>query len=272
MPSHRVVVVIPVKDEEVHLRRCLESVGGAWPVVVVDGGSSDGTVAIARECGVTVLERAWTGYAEQKNWALAHLPIESDWVLFLDADEQLTPALRDEIEDVVRTDAAAFAIPRRYVFLGKELRHAWWYPDYQIRLFRRGRARFEERLVHEHPVVDGVIRPLEQALIHDNQKGLTAFLERHMRYAGLEAQERMRPSDGRQRGAFIGSKAERRRALKERVWYRLPLRPLVRFWWLYIVKGGCLDGWRGLLFCRLIAHYEFLIDVKTLELRLGGGT
>jgi glycosyltransferase involved in cell wall biosynthesis len=240
-----------------------------WPIVVIDGGSTDDTVQIARKLKANVLEHRWTGYADQKNWALDNLPVRSDWVLFLDADEQLTAELRDEILQAVGDETATgFAIPRRYVFLGRPLRHAWWYPDYQLRLFRVGRGRFEERHVHEHVVLDGRLRHLRHALIHENLKGLSAFVERHNRYSDLEAAERLTPSLGRTIGSFTGSRANRRRALKERVWYRLPCRPAIRFLWLYVVKRGFLDGRRGLLFCRLIAHYELLIDAKVLERQL----
>lgn len=263
------VVMIPTKDESVHLERCIASVAGAWPVVVVDGGSTDDTVQVARDLGAEILEHPWRGYAQHKNWALENLPLKTEWVLFLDADECLTAELRDEIVEAVNDRSAmGFAIPRLYVFLGRPLRHAWWYPDYQLRLFRHGSGRFEERRVHEHVIVDGPVRHLCSPLIHENRKGLTAFVERHNRYSDLEAEEQLQPSKGRRRGSFLGSRSDRRRALKERVWYRLPFRPQIRFLWLYVIKRGFLDGKRGLLFCRLIAQYELFIDAKVFERRL----
>jgi glycosyltransferase involved in cell wall biosynthesis len=265
----RLTVVIPTKDESVHIARCIESARELGPVVVIDSVSNDGTQGIARSLGAQVVERPWSGYAEQKNWALSSAGIETEWVLFLDADEYLTERGRAEIvEAVQRSDANGYLIPRDYVFLRRHLRHAWWYPDYQLRLFRRTRARFEDRLVHEHPIVDeGLIAPLEEPLIHENLKGLTAFIERHNRYSELEARERLQPSAGRRQGSFRGAWLDRRRALKERVWYRLPFRPLARFLWLYVVRRGFLDGRPGFLFCALIASYELMIDAKVAELR-----
>jgi hypothetical protein len=219
--------------------------------------------------GARVVEHAWEGHAGQKNWALASLPIATEWVLFLDADEYLTAENVAEMRDAVQRPAiSGYELARRYIFLGKELKHAWWYPDYQLRLFRRAGARCEDVQVHEHMIVPGTAEPLRHAIMHDNLKGLSAFVDRHNRYSDLEAAELARPAANRKQGSFRGTWSERRRALKDRVWFRVPMRPLARFAWLYFVKRGFLDGRRGLLFCYLIATYEFLIDVKLMERKL----
>jgi glycosyltransferase involved in cell wall biosynthesis len=263
-----VSVIIPTRDEAAHIERCIAGVRGLGPVYVVDSGSSDATQALARACGAHVVENAWPGYAAQKNWALDNLPLETEWVLFVDADEIVTPELRDEI---ARSAAACgvdgFHIPRELVFLGRRLRHAWWYPDYQLRLFRRTRGRFEERLVHEHAVVQGATSRLEHALVHEDVKGLDHFVARHARYAELEAREMLAGGAGEIAPSFLGTRAERRRALKTRVWYRLPFRPAIRFAWLYAVKRGFLDGREGRIYAQLIAAYEAMIDAKLLELQ-----
>jgi glycosyltransferase involved in cell wall biosynthesis len=263
-----VTVVIPARDEELHVARCVESATELGRVVVVDGGSRDRTRELASRHGAEVVEHFWTGYAAQKNWALDEV-VTTEWVLFLDADEYLTARARVEILAALRdAGVAGYYLPRSYVFLGKRLDHAWWYPDYQLRLFRRTRGRYEERRVHEHVIVDGPVGTLEEAIIHDNLKGLTAFVERHNRYSDLEAEELLAPSPQRRPGSFTGVWADRRRALKDTIWFRLPGRPLIRFAWLYLVKGGFLDGRRGLLFSQLIAMYDFLIDAKVRERRL----
>jgi glycosyltransferase involved in cell wall biosynthesis len=264
-----VTVIIPARDEELHIARCIDSARPFERVVVVDGGSTDTTREIARRCGAEVVEHAWEGYAAQKNWALDSLDIETEWVLFLDADELLTEEGRTEIRRAVAGGGASgYLLPRRYVFLGRPLKHAWWYPDYQLRLFRRGRGRFEERRVHEHVVLDGPVGTLTTPIVHENLKGLSAFVERHNRYSDLEADELLDPSSERKRGSLTGSWADRRRLLKDEVWFRLPFRPFVRFCWLYFGKRGFLDGRRGRLFCSLIAMYDFLIDAKVLERKL----
>ncbi|HXH83442.1 MAG TPA: glycosyltransferase family 2 protein [Candidatus Tectomicrobia bacterium] len=268
-PDSGITVIIPTKDEAKHVARCVDSARALGRVVVVDCGSADGTQGIARAHGADVVEHAWEGHAAQKNWALDNLALNTEWVLFLDCDEYLPPATAAAI----RRAAAAgkhdgYYLPRAYVFLGKELRHAWWYPDHQLRLFRAGRGRFEDRRVHEHAIVEGTTGIIDAPIMHENLKGLAAFIERHNRYSDLEAEELLRPSPRRKPGRLRGSWADRRRALKDRLWFRIPARPLVRFAWMYVVRRGFLDGRRGLLFCALIAMYDLMIDAKLMERRL----
>ena len=263
---HGITVVIPTRDEALHIGRCVASARALGRVVVVDCGSADATKRIAIEHGAEVVEHPWEGHAAQKNWALQNLDIATGWVLFLDADEYITDEGAAAIRAEVRSGAAdGYELPRSYIFLGQQLRYAWWYPDYQLRLFRPRRGRFEQRLVHEHVMVQGSVRQLDAPIVHENLKGLSAFIERHNRYSDLEAAELERPSDVRKRGSLRGGWAARRRALKDRVWFRVPARPLVRFFWLYVVRRGFLDGRRGLLFCQLIAMYDLMIDAKIYE-------
>jgi glycosyltransferase involved in cell wall biosynthesis len=267
--SAGITVIIPTLNEAKHIRRCVGSARGLGRVIVVDSGSSDGTQRIAREHGAEVVEHAWPGHAAQKNWALDTLAITTPWVLFLDADEYLTAAGAAAIRTAVASGRAdGYLVPRAYVFLGRRLRYAWWYPDYQLRLFRRETGRFEERRVHEHVIVEGETAVIDEPIMHENLKGLSAFIERHNGYSDLEVDELLAPSAIRKRGSMRGTWADRRRALKDRIWFRVPMRPLVRFLWLYVVRRGFLDGRRGLLFCQLIAMYDFMIDAKLLERRL----
>jgi glycosyltransferase involved in cell wall biosynthesis len=269
-----VTTIIAALDEELHIRRAIASAAGLGPVVVVDGGSTDRTLELAESAGATVLEHAWQGYAAQKNWALDNVGLASEWVLSLDADEVVTPALRAEIEAAMRNGGgvAGYWLPRRNIFLGRVLRHAWWYPDYQLRLFRAGCGRYEDRLVHEHVAVTGETGFLREPLLHENLKGIDAFVQRQLRYAGLEAEEMRRAraglTDGRREGRFLGTWPERRRALKTRVWYRLPGRPVIRFLWMYVVKRGFLDGRQGLAYSQLLAFHEALINAMALEQKL----
>jgi hypothetical protein len=264
-----ITVIVPTLNEAKHIRRCVGSARPLGRVIVVDSGSVDGTQRIARQHGAEVVEHRWEGHAAQKNWALDALAITTPWVLFLDADEYLTVAAAGAIREAAASSRAdGYLIPRAYVFLGRRLRYAWWYPDQQLRLFRRDRGRFEERRVHEHVIVRGRTGTIDEPIMHDNLKGLSAFIERHNRYSDLEVDELLAPSRERKRGSLRGSWADRRRALKDSVWFHLPLRPVVRFLWLYVVRRGFLDGRRGLLFCQLIAMYEFMIDAKRMERRI----
>jgi glycosyltransferase involved in cell wall biosynthesis len=264
-----IVTIVPAKDEELHIVRCVESALPLGRVVVVDGGSADGTVELAREHGATVLERDWTGYASQKNWALDEVGSDAGWILFLDADEYLTGEGREAVRQTVASGRAdGYQVGRRYFFLGRRLDHAYWYPDYQLRLFRAGRGRFEERRVHEHLIVDGRVVESSIDLMHENLKGISDYVGKLNRYADLEAREILWPGADRRRGSIFGGWAERRRALKG-LWLRVRGRAILRFLWLYVVKRGFLDGRAGLIFCGLIAVHDFLIEAKVAEHRAG---
>jgi glycosyltransferase involved in cell wall biosynthesis len=273
--ASEITVIVSARDEALHIRRCIESARELGPVFVVDSGSLDDTIEIARACGAEVVDHAWEGYAAQKNWALDNLLEKDGWVLFLDADEYLTPPLREEmLASVSGRDEVGFYVARRNIFLGRPLRHAWWYPDYQMRLFRSKHARFEDRAVHEHVIVNGPEGFLHEPLVHENLKGIDAFVRRHLLYAALEAEEiaraRRGENEGQRQGRFFGTWPERRRALKTSVWYRMPGRPLVRFVWMYLVKRGFLDGRQGLVYSQLLASYEVLINAKLCERQLAG--
>jgi uncharacterized protein YbaR (Trm112 family) len=268
-----IVTIILTLDEELHIERCVRSAVPLGPVFVVDCGSTDRTVDIAREAGATVVFHEWEGHARQKNWAIDNLPLDSEWLLFLDADEFLTPALRSAVKrSASRPEIDGYLLTSENIFLGKTLRRAYWHPRL-LRMFRRGRGRWEERSVHEYAMLDGRIEVIKPVLPHENLKGIDPFLERHVRYARLEAGEMDRAATlgtGRIRMSdLLGGPATRRRALKTKVWYRLPGRPAIRFLWNYLIRGGFLDGRQGLVYAQLIAAYEAMIDGKRLEGHLG---
>ncbi len=269
-----VSVIITVMNEAIHIERCVDSLRWADEVFVVDGGSTDDTVSLARATGAAVFSNPWVGYAAQKNWALLNLPLRHDWVLFLDADEVVTEELGRDIERVVERQedrCDAYFVNRRMVFLGRWLRHVWWYPDCTVRLVRRGPGcAFEDRSVHERWVCPGPIGYLGVDLVHENLKPLHEYMARLNRYATLEALEILRwrwtARSGGVRASFSGDWAERRRALKLRVWFRLPFRPFFRFVWMWFFRLGFLDGWQGWIFTKLHLCYELMIDMNVKEL------
>ena len=242
----RLSIAVIALNEEERLRPCLESVVWADEIVVVDAGSSDKTVAIAREFTDRVLFRAWTGYGAQKNFALDQC--SGDWVLSLDADERVPEPLRDELRAVVarRPAEAGFRVARRNVFGGQVIRHGGLYPDYQLRLLRRGQARFSDRAVHESASVDGSTGRLRESLVHESYRDVADFLARTNRYSDLAASELARAG----RGGGLSD---------------LTLRPLGRFLSMYVLRAGFLDGWRGLVLAALYAHYVFVRAAKTRE-------
>ncbi|MBI2878377.1 MAG: glycosyltransferase family 2 protein, partial [Candidatus Rokubacteria bacterium] len=167
---NRLSVAVIALNEEERLRACLESVAWADEIVVVDAGSSDKTAEIAREFTDRVLFHPWEGYAAQKNYALAQS--RHPWLLSLDADELVSPALHAEIEEVLERDGPAdgYQIPRQNIFLGRAVRHGTLYPDYQLRLFRRGLGAFVPTSVHESVRVEGRTARLAAPLIHESYR------------------------------------------------------------------------------------------------------
>jgi glycosyltransferase involved in cell wall biosynthesis len=276
-PASNVEVIIPTFNEEVNLLHALDSVlGWADAVHVVDSESIDRTRAIAEERGANVVVRPWLGYARQKNWALDNLPLAADWIFILDADEIILPELRDELLAVAAGggDAEAahdgYYVNRYLIFLGKRIRHCGYYPSWNLRFFRRGRARYEERAVHEHMIVDGSTGRLRGHMEHHDRRGLEAYTAKHNRYSTLEAQEMVRlRREGRQGeldAKLFGNPLERRRWIKQHLYPRLPARWLFRFLYMYVLKLGVLDGLTGLRFCQFISAYELLISLKIKEL------
>ncbi len=249
-PRFRLSVVVVTRNEEERLRACLEAVVWADEIVVVDAESEDKTVAIAQEFTDCVVVRPWPGYAAQKNTALDLAT--GDWVLSLDADEVVSPELRAEIARVLASDGPAdgYAVPRRNIFCGRWVRHGGLYPDRQLRLFRRGRGRFEARAVHESVRVDGRVESVAGHLEHRSYRDVSDFLLRADRYSTLAAEEAV--AQGQRAGVSA-----------------LVLRPLGRFLAMYVVQGGFLDGWRGFLLATLYAYYVLIRSAKIWEMTTG---
>jgi glycosyltransferase involved in cell wall biosynthesis len=248
----RLTVTVIAWNEEERLRACLESVSFADEIVVVDAESSDKTASLAREFTDKVWVRPWPGFAVQKNFALDQAT--GQWVLSLDADERVTPELAARIRSIVTAEgvAAGYLIPRRNIFWGAWVRHGGLYPDYQLRLFRRGAGRFAEDAVHESVRVDGPVQTLAEPLLHQSYRDLEDFVRRSNRYSTLAAADWLR------RGRAVSVPG-------------LIMKPLGRFLSMYIMRRGFLDGWRGLVLAVLYAEYVFLRMAKAWEARRAPG-
>jgi glycosyltransferase involved in cell wall biosynthesis len=266
-----VSVVILTFNEEVNLQHALDSVcGWARQVYVFDSLSTDRTVKIAQERGCVVVQHPFENFGKQRNAALDQLPIASEWVLFLDADEWLTPAFKDDAARVIaeRPRENGFYCKRRLLWMGGWIRRGY-YPTWILRLFRRGRGRCEERSVNEHLVVDGEVGYLDTDFMHEDHNGLGRWLEKHNGYATREAEELLHERPNNSVNPF-GAQAERKRWLRERVWNRLPplARPFAYFGYRYVVRGGFLDGTPGLTYHFLQGlWFPLVIDLKYLELK-----
>ncbi len=272
-----VEIIIPACNEEMNLPHALQSVvKWADAVHVVDSGSKDRTCEIAGQMGANVVARPWLGYAKQKNWALDNLPLKADWIFFLDADEVILPELRDEIlaiaaRPVGQVRESGYHINRYLIFLGKRIRHCGYYPSWNLRLFKRGRARYEEREVHEHMIVDGATGFLRGHMEHNDRRGLEAYMAKHNHYSTLEAAEVVRARGKAQAGTLdaklFGDPLQRRRWIKHYIYPRLPAKWLFRFLFMYVLRLGFLDGLTGFRFCMFISAYEMLISLKIVELQ-----
>ena len=231
-------VLVPAKNEAMHLRACLDSARWAEEVVVVDSGSSDGSLEIARAVADRVLEHEYVNSAAQKNWALPQL--SHRWVLIVDADERVTPALRAEIEQVLADPARAdgYWIRRDNHFLGKRIRGAGWQRDKVLRLFDRTKGAYQPLHVHAEVDVRGRVGFLRERLFHDTYRDLDQYFDKFLRYTRWSA------ADLKARGV---------RASGARIFWR----PVGRFLRQYVLEGGFRYGRHGLVLCMLAAFSVF---------------
>jgi glycosyltransferase involved in cell wall biosynthesis len=239
MTKPKLSVAIITLNEEENLPRTLASVQFADEILVIDSGSTDRTLEIAREYGAKVIFEPWKGFAQQKNSAIEQC--SGEWILSLDADEELTLELQREIAMLLKgtPDAEAYMLRRRNVFLGRWMRHGGYYPDPKLRLFRRHMAnfappaRFTERPVHETVAVEGRLEALEHDLIHHAYPTIESYIEHMDRYSTLGAQILLEKNKtGKSLGAFV---------------YNIFIIPAATFVWNFFMRGGFRDGREGLL-------------------------
>lgn len=246
-------VLVPMKNEERNVEPCLRSVRWADEVVVVDSGSTDGTLEIARSIADRVLEHEYVNSAAQKNWALPQLTHR--WVLIVDADERVTPALQAEIESVLRNDARAdgYWIGRSNHFLGRPIRSAGWQRDRVLRLFDRTKGEYEPLHVHAEVRIRGRVESLRERLVHHTYRDLDAYFEKFGRYTRWSAED-LKKKGVRASGA------------------RLLLRPWLRFLRMYVLEGGFREGRAGIVLCMLAAFSVFTKYARRWEdeIREGG--
>jgi glycosyltransferase involved in cell wall biosynthesis len=263
-----VTAVVLTRDEEVNIARCLASVAWAEQAVVVDSGSTDNTVPIARSLGANVVEQTWLGYSGQREFALRLPEVRHDWVYFVDADEWVSPDLASEIAaQVGTTDCAAFTHRLRLVFLNTWIRHCGWYSgSWVVRLVDRRYTKYDGSLVGERACVDGPVGRLANDIVDEDLKGLANWLHKHVRYAELEQRRRGQPVTVRERLRRFHARDRTdtrplaRVILKDLVFPALPAKPIALFIYMYVVRLGLLDGRAGLRFCFFHAWYQVTVD------------
>jgi glycosyltransferase involved in cell wall biosynthesis len=244
----QISILLPTFNSAATVRETLESVKWADEILVVDSFSTDNTLEICQEYGARIIQHEYINSARQKNWAVAQC--RHEWVLQIDTDETLEPGAREEIEAALASSAEsvqAFRLPRKNHILGRWMRHAGIYPDYQTRLFIRDDGRWVEREVHAHVVVRGEVQTLKHHIMHYGMPNISKQIRNLDRYTRYEADEL------RKQGVRFG-------------WSRLILRPWFVFLYRYVWLKGFLEGWRGLIVCAYIGIYDFLSQAKLWEL------
>jgi glycosyltransferase involved in cell wall biosynthesis len=264
-------ILVLTLNEENNLPGCLETVKWSDDIHVLDSNSSDRTVAIAEAHGAKVWFRKFDSFSQHQNWALENIPFRYPWVFYFDADERVTPKLAEAMQRAVANPNGnvAFRVQRRDFFLNTWLRHVQMTPFYD-RLFRPEKMHYE-RLGHCVSRPDGPVSTIDGYLDHyPFSKGLTDWVARHNFYSTQEAQQILQ---NRRAGKTVSLSAlfrekdarERRRILKE-VYYRMPFRPLAKFFVMYVLKCGFMDGSAGFIYSTLMGFYELMIVLKTAEL------
>jgi (heptosyl)LPS beta-1,4-glucosyltransferase len=254
--SVELAAVVLTKNEERHIGDCLDSLAWADEQVVFDDFSSDRTVEIAKAQGARVIEHALKSFAAQRDAALA--AVDAEWILFLDADERVTPALANEVRRVIRCGAdqarAGWWVPRHNYMIGHRMKGGGWYPDYQLRLLRRGKARYDPaHPVHEIVILEGEAGYLENPFVHYNYDTVRQFRHKMGRYTRFEAHMLY------EQGVCV------------RPWTYLSM-PLREFWRRFVMLQGYRDHVYGLLFCGLMAWYTFLAYQRLRELKFQSPT
>jgi len=262
-----IAAVVLCLNEANNLSRALNSLSWCDERLVVDSGSTDTSKSVAVKEGARVIEHRQSGrflITEQRNWALDQGGLRSEWVLFLDADEEVSSSCRQAIQKALnqQNPPDGFELTPRYWFLGRWLKRTQGYPNWHPRLLRRGRIRFEGGVWESFPIgktIGRINTPYEHYAF---SKGIDDWLERHIRYANWEADRIVAYQHSGDRQALGTQRALRLRLLSAKLW---PLRPLLRFVQKYFIQGGFIEGWQGLLFALMMACYELITVVKVIE-------
>lgn len=270
-------VIILTKNEEKNIEKCLRSLKNlSKRIVLVDSYSTDQTASLARQLGAEVVEHPFESHAEQFNWALENLSIATEWVMRLDADEELLPELVSELEELLPSlgDAVNGVILRRRVyFMGRWLKHGGKYPELLLRVFRRGCGRSEMRQMDEHLVLlSGTAVTSRNDFLDNNQKCLEWWTAKHNWYSDKEVLDHLQSQSHDDESAVdAGSSSKQakiKRIVKQKGYYRLPpfFRAHLYFIYRYYFRLGFLDGKEGKIYTFLQAYwYRFLVDAKLYE-------
>lgn len=261
-----VSVVILTLNEEVNMEACLRSCAWSDDVHVVDSGSSDRTVELAKAFGAKTHFHPFASFGAQRNWAIDHTNPRHDWIFHLDADERFTPDLVAELGRVVASDPveAGYYVPSKFMFMGRWLKRTASYPTYQMRFFHKVRMRFTDWGHGQREETQGKVGKLAEPYLHYAlSKGLADWMDRHNRYSSKEATQALeaRREALKFGDLFASDRVARRRAMKS-LFYRLPFRATIRYWLTLWVLGAILEGEAGRTYAALMNVYERMITLK----------
>jgi (heptosyl)LPS beta-1,4-glucosyltransferase len=242
-----ITAVVLTRNEALNIVDCLASLAWADAQLVFDSFSTDNTIDIARQCGADVVQHVFRDYADQRGAALDL--VQTDWLFFVDADERATPALAQEVREVIDArPEVGWWVPRQNYIFGKWIRHSGWYPDYQLRVLKRGRARYDPtRPVHEVPLLEGDAGHLQHTLVHYNYANVSQFVRKQRLYSGYEARTLFEQGVRPHAHNFV-------------------LQPAREFWRRYVTWQGYRDGGHGLLLSGLMAYFNLTIYVQLRQL------
>ena len=264
-------IIILTHNEEINILDCLKSVKWSNDIVILDSYSVDQTINLAKLGDVRIYQRKFVNYADQRNWAINKIDYKNEWVLMIDADERVPDELREEIENVLEPlsqENALFRVRRKDIYGGRWIRHSSGYPSWFGRLIKLGQVTIQ-RVINEEYHTEGTIGYLNQHLLHyPFNKGIFHWVDRHNQYSTLESkllfEERNQPVSFIK--LFEKDPVLRRKKMKQ-LYYNLPFRPAMMFIYLYLVRGGFLDGKEGFNFITLRTFYEYMISLKIKEIR-----
>jgi len=241
--------ILITKNEEANIERCLRSVSWVDEIIVVDSRSTDRTVEIARDFGAKVFTPEWKGFGPTKQYALEQAG--GEWILSIDADEEVSFTLKNEIQQLLESDPPfdGYAVPRKTQFLGKWILHSGWYPDYVLRLFKKDSGCFTEALVHEQIEISGPTGRLHNSLLHYSYPTLENYIRKLDQYSTLGAQELLK-------------------AGKNFHAHHLVIKPPVKFFQKFVMQKGWRDGWEGFLIAHLSATGILLRYAKLRQLQI----
>ena len=273
-------VIILTYNEEIHIKRCINSVQPLnSEIFVVDSYSTDQTVIIAQSLGARVSQHKWKNYGNQFQWGLDNLPIHSEWIMRIDADEYIEPDLQDEILKIISSvskETVGVYINLKVFFHGKWIRHGGFYPLTLLRIWRNGIGRVEQRWMDEHIVLPpGAITVTARGnFVDDNRKGITFWVNKHNNYATRDAIDLLNIRYhfiSQDNGLILSDdkQARNKRFLKEKVYSRLPIgfRAIIYFFYRYVIKLGFLDGSNGFIYHFMQGlWYRMLVDIKIKEI------